>query len=261
MTDKIDFLDDGISVVSLVDRMINDHALKVANTARASYDNKSSVFETRDQKLTKFLWEHEHTSPFRHSYYTFELSLPIFVARQMMKYQVGSGFRSYEVNGEEVTVDAFDHFYDIDKGCSWNETSGRYVQTSEQFYIPKKLRSNPGHGNKQSSGEYKNPLSQDDVYWLPGSAIFRIMRDESIKSVSIYKTLVKNGVAKEIARMILPQNMYTKVCWTISLQSVIWFLHQRLKPDAQYEIRALAEGIYTLISDDLTRLGLDKETL
>ena len=87
------------------------------------------------------------------------------------------------------------------------------------------------------------------------------MRDESIKSVSIYKTLVKNGVAKEIARMILPQNMYTKVCWTISLQSVIWFLHQRLKPDAQYEIRALAEGIYTLISDDLTRLGLDKETL
>lgn len=261
MTDKIDFLDDGISVVSLVDRMINDHALKVANTARASYDNKSSVFETRDQKLTKFLWEHEHTSPFRHSYYTFELSLPIFVARQMMKYQVGSGFRSYEVNGEEVTVDAFDHFYDIDKGCSWNETSGRYVQTSEEYHLPKELRSNPGHGNKQSSGEYKNPLTEEDLYYFDEDNIKHLMESHCREAMGLYHKLIKNGVAKEIARMILPQSMYTKVCWTISLQSVIWFLHQRLKPDAQYEIRALAEGIYTLISDDLTRLGLDKETL
>jgi thymidylate synthase (FAD) len=258
---KIDFLEDGNSSVALVDRMVNDHALKVANAARASYDNKKQEFESKDQKLTKFLWEHEHTSPFRHSYYTFELTMPIFVARQVMKYQVGSGFRSYEVNGEEVTVEAFDHMYDIDKGCSWNEVSGRYVQTSDQFYIPKELRSNPGHGNKQSSGEYSNPLCSSDEGWLPGSGVIRIMKHHCESSLKKYGDLINNGVAKEIARMILPQNMYTKVCWTISLQAIIWFLHQRLKPDAQYEIRLLAEGIYSLISDDLTRLGLEKENL
>tara|TARA_R110002126_G_scaffold8408_4_gene39854 strand:- start:570 stop:1361 length:792 start_codon:yes stop_codon:yes gene_type:complete len=258
---KIDFLDDGISVVSLTDRMVNDHALKVANAARASYDNKKQEFETKDQKLTKFLWEHEHTSPFRHSYYTFEISLPIIIARQLMKYQVGSGFRSYEVNGEEVTVDAFDHFYDIDKGCSWNETSGRYVQTSEQFYTPKELRSNPGHGNKQSSGEFVNPLEAAGAAFISEKMIKQVMLSQCEQAIFQYERLIKNGVAKEIARMILPQNMYTKVCWTVSLQAIIWFLHQRLKPDAQYEIRQLAEGIYSLISDDLTRLGLDKENL
>mgnify|MGYP003643245089 CR=1 FL=1 len=258
---KIDFLDDGISVVSLTDRMVNDHALKVANAARASYDNKKQEFETKDQKLTKFLWGHEHTSPFRHSYYTFELSLPIIIARQMMKYQVGSGFRSYEVDGEEVTVEAFDHFYDIDKGCSWNETSGRYVQTSEKYHIPAKLRSNPGHGNKQSSGEYKNPLPESDDEYYEESDLIEFLRESCESSLFTYRHMIKNGVAKEIARMILPQNMYTKVCWTISLQAIIWFLHQRLRPEAQYEIRLLAEGVYSLISDDLTRLGLDKENL
>lgn len=259
---KIDFLDDGISVVSLTDRMVNDHALKVANAARASYDNKKQEFETKDQKLTKFLWGHEHTSPFRHSYYTFELSLPIIIARQLMKYQVGSGFRSYEVDGEEVTVEAFDHFYDIDKGCSWNETSGRYVQTSESCYVPAKLRSNPGHGNKQSSGKYVNPLAMgEDGNWMDEPTILKLMRNEYGNALNLYNLFIKNGVAKEIARGFLPQNMYTKVCWTISLQAIIWFLHQRLKPDAQYEIRLLAEGVYSLISDDLTRLGLDKENL
>ena len=258
---KIDFLDDGISVVSLTDRMVNDHALKVANAARASYDNKKQEFETKDQKLTKFLWGHEHTSPFRHSYYTFEISLPIIVARQMMKYQVGSGFRSYEVNGEEVTVEAFDHFYDIDKGCSWNEVSGRYVQTSEAYHIPAVMRSNPGHGNKQSSGKYENDTDPYNIDYLSETAAMQAMHEHCRDCLKLYRKLIKNGVAKEIARMILPQNMFTKVCWTISLQAIIWFLHQRLKPDAQYEIRQLAEGIYSLISDDLTRLGLDKENL
>ena len=76
-----------------------------------------------------------------------------------------------------------------------------------------------------------------------------------------YKDLIHQGVAKEIARMILPQNIYSEAYWTVSLQSVIHFLHQRLKPDAQLEIRLLAEGIYELIKEDLDKLGLTKENL
>ncbi len=89
----LSFPADRKSNVSLVDCMVNDSALKTVNAARCSYDNEKEEFDDKDKKLTKFLWTHEHTSPFRHSYYTFQVKLPIFVARQLMKYQVGSGFR------------------------------------------------------------------------------------------------------------------------------------------------------------------------
>lgn len=261
MSSSIDFLEDNKSFVALVDSMQHDVALKVTNAARASYDNTKTEFDTKDQKLTKFLWSHEHTSPFRHSYFTFQIKLPLFVARQLMKYQVGSTFKTVEANGEEIFFEEFDHIYDVDKGCSWNEVSGRYTQTSEDYYLPSKLRSNPGHGNKQSSGEYVNPLSPDDPDYITVAGLHGYMHGASRELLVIYHKLVKNGVAKEIARMVLPQNMYTKVYWTMSLQSLIWFLHQRLKSDAQYEIRMLAESMYSLVAPQLTKLGLDKDNL
>jgi len=258
---QIDYLKDGISFVSLVDCMVSDPALKVTNSARISYNKIKDKFDEKDKKLTTFLWNHEHTSPFRHSYFTFHLKLPLFVARQLMKYQVGSGFRSFEADGKEVSLEVFDHFYDSDKGCSWNEISGRYTQTSEQFYVPHKLRSNPPHGNKQASEEYKNPLSDEDEDYMQEQEALIIMQHHAEWSLEKYNILIKNGVAKEIARMILPQNIYTECYWTLSLQAIIHFLHQRLKPDAQYEIRLLAEGVYELMQETLNNIGLNKEDL
>jgi len=258
---QIDYLKDGISLISLVDRMEKDPALKVSNSARISYNKTKQEFDEKDKKLTKFLWNHEHTSPFRHSYFTFHIKLPLFVARQLMKYQVGSGFRTFEVDGEEVSLEIFDHFYDTDKGCSWNEISGRYTQTSEQFYIPKEMRSNPPHGNKQASEGYVNPLDQEDHDYLHEKEAVILMQHHAEWSLEKYNILIKNGVAKEIARMILPQNIYTECYWTLSLQAIIHFLHQRLKPDAQYEIRMLAEGVYELMQETLNKIGLTKEDL
>ena len=97
-------------------------------------------------------------------------------------------------------------------------------------------------------------------YLYPGE-IKEHMADLCRMALHQYHRFIKNGVAKEQARGILPQCMYTKAYWTLSLQSVIWFLHQRLKPDAQYEIRMLAEGIYHLLKDDLDKLGITKESL
>jgi len=77
----------------------------------------------------------------------------------------------------------------------------------------------------------------------------------------MYQRMVDNGVAKEQARGILPQAMYTKAYWTVSLQSIMWFLHQRLKPDAQWEIRMLAEGIFDLMQSELDQFGICKEDL
>lgn len=61
--------------------------------------------------------------------------------------------------------------------------------------------------------------------------------------------------------MCLPQSLYTQAYWTVSLQGVMHFLEQRLKPDAQYEIRRYAEGVYELVKSDLDRLGITRERI
>ncbi|MFM7295897.1 MAG: FAD-dependent thymidylate synthase, partial [Planctomycetota bacterium] len=77
----------------------------------------------------------------------------------------------------------------------------------------------------------------------------------------LYEERIQRGVAKEIARMMLPQNLYSQAYWTVSLQGVIHFLTQRLEPDAQYEIRRYAEAVFELVKDDLARVGITRETL
>lgn len=248
--DKIkNVLGDNIGFISLVDFPSQDVALKVVNSARISYSNSSEEFTEKDAKLCKFLWDNEHTSPFRHSFFTFHIKLPLFVARQWMKYQVGSCWRSFEIKGEEVRIEIFDHFYDEDKGCSWNEVSGRYVQFTPLFYIPKEFRGNPSHGNKQSSEKLN--LSKEDSIMLQETMMASVR--ESFKN---YQKLLDKGVAKEIARMILPQNLYTEVYWTVSLHGILHFLRQRLKPEAQYEIRQYAQAVKDLISPILNKIGV-----
>jgi thymidylate synthase (FAD) len=84
------------------------------------------------------------------------------------------------------------------------------------------------------------------------------MFEECEAAYKAYEERIESGIAKEIARMMLPQNIYTEAYWTVSLQGVIHFLAQRLHADAQFEIRRAAEAIYTLICPDLNRMGLNK---
>ena len=246
-------LDDGIGFIALVDRMAEDAALKVVNAARISYRRKKESFSEDDQKLSRFLWVHGHTSPFRHSFFTFHWKAPLFVFRQAFKYQVGSTWREYEADGHSISLEAFDVLFDTDKGCSWNEISGRYVQWKPEFYVPGRMRANPSHGNKQASVELPDDFSHDEERAL--------MTAECEAAFERYNARIERGVAKELARMLLPQNIYTQAYWTVSLQGVIHFLSQRLKPDAQYEIRQYAEGVYALVEEDLERIGVTRELL
>jgi thymidylate synthase (FAD) len=246
-------LDDGIGFVALVDRMREDHALKVVNAARISYEKQKSAYDEKDQKLAKFLWEHGHTSPYRHSFYTFHWKAPLFVFRQAFKYQVGSTWRTYEAGGESVALEVFDVMFDTDKGCSWNEISGRYVQWSPEFYVPARMRANPPHGNKQASVDL--PPDFDHA----GERARMIAECE--RSFELYNERIARGVAKEIARILLPQNLYSQAYWTVSLQGAMHFLEQRLKPDAQHEIRRYAEAVHRLVAGDLERLGIRREDL
>lgn len=256
---KVNVLDYGF--VSLVDKMQQDVAIKTVNSARISHGKESTGYNDKDKKLVGFLWDNEHTSPFRHSYYTFHIKSPLFVFRQISKYQVGSTWRTYEVNGEEVSAEVFDHFYDTDKGCSWNEISGRYTELKEEFYIPDMFRTNIGQSNKQASVDITKVSFSS--YTGEESSINDDWRNK-FKEICIgqflwYKKFLDGGMAKELARLILPQNIYTEAYWTVSLQGVLHFLKQRLAEGAQFEIQEYARAIKSLINDDLELLGINYE--
>ncbi len=246
-------LDDGVGFLALVDRMQADSALKVVNAARISYNKEKNAFDDGDRKLASFLWTHGHTSPYRHSFFTFHWKAPLFVFRQAFKYQVGSTWREYEADGQSISLEAFDVLFDTDKGCSWNEISGRYVQWTPEFYVPVRMRANPQHGNKQASLDLPSDYDHDGER--------QAMIAECERCFELYEERIARGVAKEIARILLPQNLYTQAYWTVSLQGVIHFLSQRMKPEAQYEIRRYAEAVYELLRPDLDRLGIDRAML
>ena len=84
------------------------------------------------------------------------------------------------------------------------------------------------------------------------------MQAECARAFELYRERIARGVAKEIARTCLPQSIYTQAYWTVSLQGVIHFLEQRLKNDAQFEIRRYADGVFRLIEADLAKLGIDR---
>ena len=250
-----------IGFVSLIDKSSCDFPLKIVNAARLSYSKQKQELEERDRKLIGYLFDHSHTSPFRHSYYTFHIKATLSVFRQWTKYQVGSTWRTYELNNTSadptVSIDIFDILFDTDKGCSWNEISRRYTSPKEEFYIPDLLRSNPSHGNKQSSGDYSNPLSTHDIHFIDKP--LELMSSFTKESINLYNKLIMNGVAKEQARDILPVNLYSEAYWTVSLQAIMHFLTQRCSKDAQFEIKQYALAIKSLIADDLDRAGIKIE--
>ena len=213
---KIDVLDKGY--VRLVDQLGND--LSVVNAARVSYDKESVEFETRDDKLIKFLIREGHTSPFRHAALTFEVYAPLFVARQWWKHAVASTH--------------------VDDQNGWNESSRRYITEDEEFYIPSasSWRSKP-ENSKQGSGE--------PIHFSLGYHYTNKLGELIDQGTTLYQEAMKDGIAPELARMFLPAySMYVRWRWTTSLQGVMTFLEQRLEHDAQLEIQEYAQAVRDL---------------
>lgn len=211
----IEVLDKGY--VRYLDRMGGD--LTVVNAARVSFEKESKTLTEADEKLIHFLAEHEHTSPFRHVIFSFEIRAPLVVARQMWRYVVGS----------DHTMDA------------WNEASRRYVTSEPIFYQPAEWRSAPVN-KKQGSGKPCDVGVQTAMNGAWSSHIDN--------SISLYNKAMELGVAPEQARLFLPAyGLYITWRWTASLQSVAHFLYQRLSLDAQSEIREYARAIKELVKD------------
>lgn len=195
--------------VNLVDVMGND--LTVVNAARVSFGKRSESLEDRDKRLISYLLRHEHTSPFRHGFFTFHIKAPIFVLRQWGKHQVG---------------------------CSWNEISLRYIKHNMGFWSPSSWRGKPADSVKQGSGAtIDNQDKAQEVYC-----------EALATAEQAYNKLIDLGVCNEQARAILPMSLMTEFWWTASLQAVLRFLDLRLAKDAQSEIRDYAQAVENIVS-------------
>ena len=205
--------------VKLVNNSGSD--LDVVNAARVSFDKEVSSLGLKDINLINFLVEHRHDSTLRHCTMTFEVYAPLMVARQWYKHNVGSTH--------------------LDEQFGWNESSRRYITEQEEFYVPMPMqwRSVP-ENKKQGSGE-NLPAEIGAKYYM------RLLASIN-RGVSDYKEALKDGVAPEQARLLIPAYaMYVRWRWTTSLNAALHFVSLRLKSDAQYEIAEYAKAINNIV--------------
>jgi thymidylate synthase (FAD) len=180
----------------------------VAAAARVSY-GKDPVDPARDAGLIDYMLSHNHTSPFEHVSFTFEVQVPLYVARQVMRHRT----------------------------FKFNEYSMRYSEPLGTWYMPE-LRA-PSTTNHQSSIEAE---FGDDVRRLWDEYKAGVARQHEL-----YERLVEAGVAREVARSGLPVAAMTKFFMTCDLHNLLRFLRLRDAPDAQEEIQVLARALRDLI--------------
>ena len=197
--------------LTLMDYMGSD--LSVVQGARIS--NGAAMPDWRgaaDEKLINFLAKNRHMSPFEHAVFKFYVKAPIFVVREWQRH------RSF----------------------SYNERSGRYKKFDPEFYIPDKARITSPE-NKQSSIETDD---EDLKFWM------QIGLDPNV-AFQRYETLLGRGIAREVARMVLPLNLYTEFIVTGNFRNWMHFLELRDTPEAQFEIRVYAEEIAKVLEEKM----------
>ncbi|HJM68430.1 MAG TPA: FAD-dependent thymidylate synthase [Candidatus Babeliales bacterium] len=200
----IDPLGDGISSVALVRASGSD--LDVVNAARVSLGKVSTELSERDDKLIRFLMEHDHTSPFEHNQLSFRIKAPMYVVRQWMRHRMNS----------------------------YNEISYRYVKAPLEFYVPKEWRIQDSVDKQASLGGFANQ-ELTEAY---------VKNIES--AVAAYEKLLEAGVAREQARGCLPVSTYTEFIFTCNLHSLMHFMRLRIPKNAQWEIQVFARALLEL---------------
>ena len=208
--------------VELVDKMGSD--LSVVNAARVSYSKESEweritpagptegALSEKDEKLIKYLAKHNHWSPFAHASLQFRIKAPIFVARQLVKHQVG---------------------------LVWNEISRRYVDYEPELYEPKEWRGRPQNSKQGSDGTVS--IDSNEKHRLD-------MTMEQCKI--IYNSLIGKGIAPEQARMVLPQSMMTEWIWSGTLYAFARVCNLRCAKDTQEETRHIANQIHNICNKE-----------
>jgi thymidylate synthase (FAD) len=182
--------------------------LSVVNGARVSFLQIRDEMNDRDAGLIRFLMRERHASPFEHNLFRFHVRCPIAVAREWMRHRFSS----------------------------FNEHSLRYSQAIDEFYVPEaeQVRSQVG-----KPGAYRfEPVD-------PGTAAkARDLMDRQYREAwSAYTELIGMGVARELARLVLPVGLYTEFYWTVNARSLMNFVSLRNADAAMWEIRQYADAV------------------
>ncbi|MDO5613405.1 MAG: FAD-dependent thymidylate synthase [Paracoccus sp. (in: a-proteobacteria)] len=201
--------------VRVIDYMGDDAA--IVQAARVSYGRGTKSVQN-DEGLIRYLMRHWHSTPFEMCEVKFHVKLPVFVARQWIRHRT----------------------------ANVNEYSARYSILDREFYIPA-----PEHLAAQST---QNNQGRGEV--LQGDEAARVLdllRQDAMRSYDHYESMLsqdgQQGLARELARMNLPANIYTQWYWKVDLQNLLHFLRLRADAHAQYEIRAYADAMCKIVAD------------
>lgn len=187
--------------VRLADMMGNDYS--AVKAARVSYGQGLKTPQ-KDKSLVLYLMEHGHETPFEHIVFTFHVKAPLFVTRQWFRHRIGS----------------------------FNEISQRYTEVKEEeFYVPDNVRANISEDRQKS-------VEVEDTALL--QSIKESIQKACEESYKVYKELLNKGVARELARVVLPLSTYTQFYWTVNARSLMNFLSLRADSHAQWEIQQYA---------------------
>ncbi len=198
---------DGQGWVGLIDHLGTEST--IVNAARVSFGKLKSEMDSKDVKLLQYLIANKHTSPLEHMVFTFSIHCPLFIRGQWHRHRT----------------------------WSYNEISRRYTEIDMEFYTPPELR-------RQAESDRQASVNDPD---FDGSALAEMISDHNKASMALYEKLLANGVCREQARGVLPQNMMVTFWGTVDLSNLLHFLELRDSEHAQWEIREYAIAIKKLI--------------
>ncbi|OWU67295.1 FAD-dependent thymidylate synthase [Roseovarius sp. 22II1-1F6A] len=201
--------------VRVVDYMGDDAA--ICQAARVSY-GRGTKSVSNDEGLIRYLMRHWHSTPFEMCEVKLHVKLPVFVARQWIRHRT----------------------------ANVNEYSGRYSILDREFYIPapeqlaaQSVVNNQGRGDALQGEE--------------AARVLEILKADSNRAYDHYEQMIgtdgQDGLARELARMNLPANIYTQWYWKVDLHNLFHFLRLRADSHAQYEIRVYADAICNIVKD------------
>jgi len=185
--------------------------MSVVNSARVSFARNSEIhggMTGKDKGLIGFLMRERHGTPFEHNAFRFHIKCPMFVAREWFRHRIGS----------------------------FNEFSARYSEVPNEFWVPEKgaIRTQVGKPGAYTFESIEGPAAEVAV---------NIIEEMNKVTYSAYQAMLDMGVAKEVARAVLPVSMYTQFYWTVNARSLMNFLSLRLDENAQAEIREYAKEV------------------
>lgn len=183
---------------------------RVVEAARISYLSPSKGTE-QDKKLLNYLYKNMHSSPFEQCSITFNIKLPLFVQGQLVRHRMQR----------------------------LNQCSARYTEMPDEFYIPEKWR-------KQDNKNKQGSIKDSD---FPHDQFVDMLKSTCAENYRIYQRFIDCGVSREMARMVLPQNLYTEIYSNWDLNNLTRFFRLRLDYHAQLEIREYAKAMFDIFKE------------